>query len=81
MADYTNTGSLSRNKDKQQQNHADYNGKCNVDGKEYFINGWIKTRQDGSNWLSLSFKSIQARQQQQQKPQQQRTQNEPDLGF
>ena len=55
MAKYDNSGSLSRNDRKEQQNHPDYKGKATVDGVEYWLSGWIKDGENGK-WLSLAFK-------------------------
>ena len=52
---YPNSGIISPNDKKEQPNHADYNGNCEVDGVEYWINGWIKEK-TGRKFLSLSFK-------------------------
>lgn len=57
--DYPNSGALFRNHDKAGPKHADYNGSLNVDGAEYWINGWIKDGARGK-FLSLSVKPKQA---------------------
>lgn len=51
-----NSGSLFRNKRKEQENHPDSTGTVMIAGVEYFINGWTKTTKDGDKWVSLSFK-------------------------
>lgn len=51
-----NSGSLFRNKRKEQENHPDSTGTVMVEGVEYFINGWTKTTQGGEKWVSLSFR-------------------------
>ena len=59
MPEYDNnfTGIISRNDRKEAPNHADQTGTCTIDGVEYWVNGWIKERKDGSGkFLSLSFK-------------------------
>ena len=42
MSDYDNTNrfSLWGNTDKKTPTHPDFSGTINVDGKEYFIDGW-----------------------------------------
>ena len=65
--DNTNRGALFfRNKDKKGRGptkgynpaHSDYNGTINVDGQEYWLNGWIKTSsKDGSKFMSMSVKA------------------------
>lgn len=54
--DNTNRGALFRNEDKQNPKHADYNGTLNVDGVEFWLNGWLKTSKKGAKYLSLSVK-------------------------
>lgn len=53
--DPTNRGTLVRNMQKQSDTHADYNGHLNVNGTEYWLNGWIKDGAKGK-FLSLSVK-------------------------
>jgi len=62
--DPTNRGTLARNEKKESDTHADYNGQLNVNGTEYWLNGWIKKGNEGKNFLSLSIKpkAPQARQ-------------------
>jgi len=58
--DNTNRGVLFNNADrKDTPNHPDYAGNINVDGAEYWINGWIKTSKAGKKFLSLSVKPKQ----------------------
>ncbi|PDT47292.1 hypothetical protein CO661_14010 [Sinorhizobium fredii] len=55
--DNTNKGIIAKNDRKTQDNHPDIAGSINVDGKEYFINGWRKTRSsDGAPFYSLAVK-------------------------
>ncbi|MCD1645186.1 hypothetical protein [Aurantimonas coralicida] len=66
MANYdnTNTGIISKNTRKTQDTHADISGSVNVEGVEYFVDGWLKERNDGSGkFYSLKLKPKQARQQ------------------
>jgi hypothetical protein len=59
MAEYdnTNSGAIFRNEEKQDEKHADYNGSLNVEGVEYWVNGWIKTsNKTGKKFMSLSVK-------------------------
>ena len=62
--DPTNRGTLSKNEKKESDTHADYNGQLNVNGTEYWLNGWIKKGNEGKSFLSLSIKpkAPQARQ-------------------
>lgn len=59
--DNTNTGVLFRNQDKATDRHPDYNGSLNVEGKEYWFSGWIKTSSGrgklpaGTKFLSVAI--------------------------
>lgn len=64
MTDYdnTNTGIISKNDRKEKDSHPDINGTLNVEGVEYWINGWQKKRKsDGGTFYSLSVKRKQER--------------------
>lgn len=50
-----NSGSLFKNDEKQQPNHADYQGQIMVDGKMYWINAWVKEGKNGK-FFSLSVR-------------------------
>lgn len=55
--DNTNTGILSRNDRKEKETHADFRGSLNVEGREYWLDGWVKERKDGSGkFFSLRVK-------------------------
>lgn len=59
--DNTNTGIFSRNERKEQPNHPDFKGAINVEGKEYWLSGWVKEKKDGSGkFFSLSVKAKDA---------------------
>jgi len=53
MADYENKGILFKNDYKENDNHPDYKGKINVDGKEKELAAWVKKGKKGK-FLSLS---------------------------
>ncbi len=58
--DNTNSGILTKNDKGDNPKRPDYRGSINVDGKEYWISGWIKdgregTRLAGQKYMSLSF--------------------------
>ena len=59
MSDYDNTnrGVLFVNDRKEPgSNKPDRTGTLNVDGVEYFLDGWIKKSQSGVSFLSVSVK-------------------------
>lgn len=49
--DNTNRWTLNKVVNKQSDTHADYSGRINVNGVEYWLNGWIK---DGPNGKFIS---------------------------
>lgn len=57
--DGTNRGALFKGK-KAQENHPDYEGTINVEGKEYWLNAWLKTSAKGTKYMSLSVKLKQS---------------------
>lgn len=63
MAEYDNTnkGVLFKNEDKQEERHADYRGSMNIDGKEFWLDAWIRTSKKGTKFMSLSVKPKMAR--------------------
>lgn len=55
--DNTNKGIISKNTRKESENHPDIKGQINVDGVEYWLDGWLKQKNDGSgSFYSLSVK-------------------------
>ena len=55
--DNRNTGIISKNDRKEKETHPDINGSLNVEGVDYWINGWLKKRKsDGGVFYSLSVK-------------------------
>lgn len=54
-------GSLFKNTEKEQPNHADYTGSIKVAGVEYWLNAWIKQSKGGKMFMSLSAKPKQAK--------------------
>ncbi len=60
--DNTNKGVVSKNDRKTEENHPDIAGYINVDGKDYWLNGWKRTRSsDGAAFYSLTVKPKQER--------------------
>ena len=51
-----NSGALHKNDRKEQETHADYNGSVRIEGRDYWINAWIKEAKTGKKFMSLSFK-------------------------
>ena len=62
-----NSGAIYVNDRKESENHPDRTGKVMVDGKMYYINGWIKKSGDKPPFMSLSFKLIEGQGQQTKK--------------
>lgn len=59
MSDYPkeNRGTIAKNQRKTEDNHPDIAGSINVEGRDYWINGWQKqNRNDGSTFYSLTVK-------------------------
>lgn len=56
-----NTGALFVNDRKSKDAHPDRSGKINVEGKLYYLDGWLKQDKNGKPWLSLSVKPIEPR--------------------
>jgi uncharacterized protein (DUF736 family) len=52
--DNTNTGAIFKN-EKKADNHPDYKGKINVEGKEYEVAVWLKTSKAGNEFWSLKL--------------------------
>lgn len=49
------SGSLFKNDRKTADTHADYTGSLKIDGKEFWLNAWIKDGGKGK-YMSLSLK-------------------------
>ena len=62
--DNNNTGVLFRNETATPENKQPYmTGKCEVNGKEMQVAGWMKESKAGKKFLSLKFQEPQAKQQ------------------
>jgi hypothetical protein len=49
-------GSLFKNKRKTQEQHPDYEGQLNIDGKLYRLGAWLRDGKSGGKWMSISAK-------------------------
>jgi hypothetical protein len=58
--DNTNRWTLNKNDRKEKDTHPDYKGKLNVDGVDYWIDGWIKEGNNGK-FISGSLKPVEQR--------------------
>jgi hypothetical protein len=51
-----NSGSLFVNDRKESDKHPDRSGTAMIDGREYWVSGWVKTDKNGKPWMSMAFK-------------------------
>ena len=54
MENKLNTGAIFKNTNKKAENHPDYKGKVNVNGKEMEVALWVKQGKNGS-FFSAAF--------------------------
>lgn len=54
-----NSGALFVNDRKESEKHPDRTGTALIDGREYYVSGWVKEGKKGK-WLSLAFKAKDA---------------------
>jgi hypothetical protein len=70
--DNRNRGILGNNWKKTHENSPDMTGTLDVDGREYFIDGWLKHRKDGKGTfysLRVKLKEVRTvRQEQDRRP-------------
>ena len=64
--DNTNTGFFARNEKKETEKHPDFTGFVNVEGTEYWLDGWIREgkeggKMEGKKYFSLVLKPKDAR--------------------
>jgi len=59
--DNTNKGAAWPNKRRSAPTHADYTGNMNVEGREYWLNVWVKKQADGQTRLNIQIKEKQPR--------------------
>lgn len=56
MANKDNSGALFKNKKKATDQHPDYTGNINIDGKEYYLSAWVNTgQQSGEKYFALKL--------------------------
>jgi hypothetical protein len=55
------SGSLWINDRKQGDSHPDRTGSALIDGRPYYVNGWLRKTKDGQPYLALSFKAKEAK--------------------
>jgi hypothetical protein len=51
-----NSGAVFVNDRKEKDTHPDRTGSAMIDGRMYYISGWLKKTRDGQPFLSLAFK-------------------------
>jgi hypothetical protein len=57
------SGIISKNANKKDDKHPDIKGQCEIDGVQYWVDGWQKTRNsDQGKFYSLRFKRKDAAQ-------------------
>jgi len=58
MADkkFDNSGVIFRNEDKSKDTDRDYRGSATIDGREFWVSGWVREAKNGSKFLKFSFK-------------------------
>lgn len=83
--DKTNTGTIAKNLRKESDSHPDVKGQINVDGVDYWLDGWQRQRNDGTgSFYSLRVKRKDAQAaapKPAQKPAPRRAQEDEDIPF
>jgi hypothetical protein len=57
MTTQENRGFLFKSDRKSKSTDRDYSGSITLDGREYWLSGWIKKSKAGASYLSLSLKA------------------------
>lgn len=84
--DNTNTGLLSKNERKESETHSDYKGSINVEGKEYWLDAFIKegregTKMEGKKYLRLKLRPKDGQPAAKPAPQKRRPVDEEEIPF
>jgi hypothetical protein len=82
--DDTNRGIISKNLRKETEKHPDIKGQINIEGVEYWLDGWQRQKNDGSGSfysLSAKRKDAPAAPAPAQKPAQRRAHEDEDIPF
>lgn len=59
---YENSGTLGRNKRREKDTHPTHSGQATIDGKEYWVSGWInENKETGERFFRLTFQPKMAR--------------------
>ena len=56
--DNTNRGLLSRNDKQGNESRPDYRGSINVDGRDYWISGWLREGREGTKLAGQRYMSL-----------------------
>lgn len=59
-----NSGAMFVNDKKESETHPDRKGSAMIDGKEYWVSGWVNTSAKGTKYMSLKFSAKDEVQQQ-----------------
>lgn len=59
--DNTNTGALFKAKERATEKHPEYTGSINIEGREYWLAGWVKESKSGQKFFSLAVKPKDAK--------------------
>lgn len=59
--DNTNTGAMFKAKERATDKHPEYTGTINIEGKEYWLAGWVKESKAGQKFFSLAVKPKDAK--------------------
>jgi hypothetical protein len=73
--DNTNKGTLGKNKNPKSEKSPEYSGQLNVDGKLYWLAGWVKeNKSTGEKFFSLA---VTAKEEQSKQPEQTKDFSDP----